>query len=135
MSESNAVSSHGTLIKRNGVVIAELKDITPPALSRKPNETTTQNSDDDSFIMGGVRRHGEIKAMVNFLTDDPTHDASTGLLAAWEDKTKDGYQIDFPDGGVWIWSGYVQDIAPKAPVDGVQEADVTWRTTGRVHLT
>jgi hypothetical protein len=33
--ESNGISAHGTIIKRNGANIAELKDITPPALTRK----------------------------------------------------------------------------------------------------
>jgi hypothetical protein len=39
--ESNGISAHGTIVKRNGLAIAELKDITPPPLSRKAIETTT----------------------------------------------------------------------------------------------
>lgn len=128
--ESEGISSHGTVISRNGVEIGELKDITPPPLSRKPIETSTQNSDDDSYVVG-IRRKGELQFVINFLPfTDPTHDASTGLLDAWADGSKDSYQIDFPDGAMWLFSGFVSNIAPKAPVDGVQEANVSIRPSG-----
>ena len=128
--ESNGISAHGTIIKRNTVPIAELKDITPPALSRKPLETTTHNSDDDSYVVG-IRRKGELQFMVNFLPfDEPTHDGSTGLLDAWAQGSKDRYDIEFPDGAVWLFSGYVTNIAPKNPVDGVFEASVSIRPSG-----
>ena len=78
--ESNGISAHGTIIKRNSENIAEVKDITLPALTRKPIDTSTHNSDDDSYVMG-IRRKGELQFMVNWLaTDEPTHDATDGLL-------------------------------------------------------
>jgi hypothetical protein len=128
--ESNAISAHGTIIKRNGDPIAELRDITPPALTRKPIETTTHNSDDDSYVVG-IRRKGELQFLMNFLPfDEPTHDASTGLLDAWAMGSKDEYEIDFPDGAVWLFSGFVTNVAPKAPVDGEQSANVSIRPSG-----
>jgi hypothetical protein len=128
--ESKGISAHGTLIKRNGTAIAELQDITPPALTRKPIDTTTQNSDDDSYVVG-IRRKGELQFSMNFLpSSEPTHDASTGLLKAWADGTKDQYQILFPDGAVWLFSGFVSNIAPKAPVDGALSANVSIRPSG-----
>ena len=128
--ESKGISAHGTIIKRNGTPIAELMDITPPPLSRKPIETTTQNSDDDSYVVG-VRRKGELQFAVNFLpSGEGTHDASTGLLKAWADGSKDRYDIDFPDGAIWMFSGFVTNIAPKQPVDGAQTADVSIRPSG-----
>ena len=128
--ESNGISAHGTIIKRNGVAIAELKDITPPPLTRKPIETSTHNSDDDSYVVG-IRRKGELQFVVNWLpNDDETHDADGGLLTAWADGTKDRYDIEFPDGAVWLFSGFVTNIAPKNPVDGVQEASISIRPSG-----
>jgi hypothetical protein len=128
--ESNGISAHGTIIKRNGVNIAELKDITPPPLSRKPIDTTTHNSDDDSYVVG-IRRKGELQFMVNWLpSGEATHDANSGLLDAWAQGSKDEYQILFPDGSVWLFSGFVTNIAPKAPVDGVQEASISVRPSG-----
>jgi len=130
MSESNAISAHGTIIKRNGTAIAELRDITPPPLSRKPIETTMHNSDDDSYVVG-IRRKGELQFMLGFLPSaDQTHNAVAGLMKAWADGTKDLYEIDFPDGASWVFSGFVSNIAPKAPVDGGLEANVSIRPSG-----
>lgn len=130
--ESNGISAHGTIIKRNGTEIAELKDITLPALTRKPLDTTTQNSDDDSYVVG-IRRKGELQVMVNWLpSGEATHDATTGLLDAWATGSKDRYDVFGPaeDPWHWIFSGFVVNIAAKAPVDGVQEATISIRPSG-----
>jgi hypothetical protein len=128
--ESNGISAHGTIIKRNGTPIAELKDITPPPLTRKPIETTTHNSQDDSYVVG-IRRKGELQFMVNWLPSaDSTHNATNGLLEAWATGSKDLYEIDFPDGAIWQFSGFVSNIAPKNPVDGGQEANISIRPSG-----
>lgn len=128
--ESKGISAHGTIIKRNGTAIAELKDITPPPLTRKPIETTTHNSSDDSYVVG-IRRKGELQFMVNWLpSGQATHDATTGLLTAWATGSKDEYRIEFPDGALWLFSGFVSNIAPKAPVDGAQEASISVRPSG-----
>ena len=128
--ESNGISAHGTIIKRNGTDINELRDITPPPLTRNPIETTTHNSDDDSYVVG-IRRKGELTFQVNWLpADDATHDGSTGLLDAWAEGSKDRYDIEFPDGAVWTFSGFVVNIAPTAPVDGAQEANISIRPSG-----
>lgn len=128
--ESRGISAHGTLVLRNGTQIAELQDITPPPLSRKPIETTTQNSSDDSYVVG-IRRKGELGFQINFLpSGDSTHDANTGLLAAWASGQKDEYRILFPDGAVWLISGFVSNIAPKQPVDGAQSAQISIRPSG-----
>jgi hypothetical protein len=130
MSESNAISAHGTIIKRNGTAIAELRDITPPPLTRKPIETTMHNSDDDSYVVG-IRRKGELQFMLGFLpSGEASHNAVAGLMKAWADGTKDEYEIDFPDGATWLFSGFVSNIAPKAPVDGGLEANVSIRPSG-----
>lgn len=128
--ESNGISAHGTIIKRNGTAIAELKDITPPPLTRKPIDTTTHNSDDDSYVVG-IRRKGEMQFMMNFLpSGEASQNALTGLLKAWADGSKDRYDLLYPDGAIWMFSGFVSNIAPKAPVDGVLEASVSIRPSG-----
>jgi hypothetical protein len=130
MSVSKAISAHGTLIKRNGTAIAELRDITPPPLTRKPIETTMHNSDDDSYVVG-IRRKGELQFMLGFLpSGESTHNAVAGLMKAWADGSQDLYEIDFPDGATWLFSGFVTNIAPKAPVDGGLEANCSIRPSG-----
>jgi hypothetical protein len=142
---SNGISAQGTLIARSpdplwppsapvgGVVtfveIAELRDLTAPALTRNPLETTNHNDGDDSYIVG-IRRHGELGMNVNFIPDSPSHDHLTGLQKAWFSGTRDIYRITYPDGTQWLFSGFVTNFAPAMPVDDVLSADVSIRPTG-----
>jgi len=126
---SNAISSHGTIVTRNNIEIGELRDITPPALTRNTFDTTTQNDDDDSYVVG-IRRKGELSFTINFLqSGEVSHGAISGLLQAYLTGSKDLYKITFPDESYWQFSGYLTNIAPKAPVDGELAADVTIRPT------
>jgi hypothetical protein len=135
MADSKAVAARGTLIKRNATTIAELKDITPPALTRKSIDVSIHNSPDDQYVVG-IRRKGELSVVVNFLTSgEATHENTTGLLAAWSNGSKDLFEIDFIDSGVWSFSGYVTNIALKDPVDGSQDATISIRPTGLMTIT
>ena len=132
---SNAISSHGTLVKRNGTTVGELRDITPPALTRNTFETTNQNDEDDSYVVG-IRRKGELSFTVNMLlSGDATHGKASGLLKAYIDGTKDLWGIYFPDGATWLFSGFLTNFVPKAPVDGELSADITVRPTGETVFT
>ena len=110
--------------------IAELRDITPPGLTRNMIEMTTHNEQDDSWIVG-IRRHGELTFNVNFVPGNGTHDHLTGLQKAWFDGTRDIYRLTYPDGSAWLFSGFVANIEPDAPVDDRLGADVTIRPTGK----
>ena len=126
---SNAISAHGTLVKRNGTTIGEMRDITMPALTRNTFETTNQNDDDDSYIVG-VRRKGDLSFSINFLpSGDATHGKASGLIKAWVDGSKDLWSGHYPDGSVWYCSGFLTNVSPKAPVDGSLSADVTVKLT------
>lgn len=109
--------------------VAELRNFTPPPLNRNPLETTTHNEADDSWIVG-IRRKGDMQANINYVPTNATHGEATGLLKDWQDGLRKIYRITFPDGYVWIFSGFVASFAPTAPVDDVLTADVTWRPTG-----
>jgi hypothetical protein len=133
--ESRGISAHGAIVKRNGTAVGELRDLTPPAFSRKPIETTTHNSEDDSYVPG-IRRKSEAQFQLNFLPyDDPTHDATTGLLDAWATGAIDLYEVYYPDGSIHAFSGFVSNISPKLPVDGELSAGVSIRPSGGQILT
>lgn len=110
--------------------IAELRDNTPPALTRNMIETTTHNEQDDAYIVG-IRRHGELTFNVNFLPANATHDHLTGLQKKWFDGSRDIWRVTYPNGSRWLFSGFVSNIAPSAPVDDRLSADITVRPTGR----
>jgi hypothetical protein len=141
-----AMSAQGTIIRRShdpnwpigdpvgGPVdftdIAELRDITLPALTRNALETTTHNELDDTYIVG-IRRHGDMTFMCNFVPSNDTHDHETGLQFSWFEGLRDIYQVEFPDGTMWVFSGFVTNIGATANVDSILTADVTVRPTGR----
>ncbi len=140
---TDAIAGHGTLIAREldaagapGVftTIGELGgDITSPNLQRPSTDVTPHNDTIDGYVMGVLQR-GEATFPVNFLPASVTkgHDHITGLQKAIIDKQKDGYQLTYPDGTVWIFSGYVSNVAPTAPArEGALSADITLRPTGR----
>lgn len=127
---SLGISAQGTTITRNGTLIAELRDITPPALTRNTIDTTTHNDLEDSYVVG-IRRKGDLTFMINYLgSGEVTHGSASGLVYAWQNASKDLYRIDFPDGAYWLFSGCVVNIAPSSPVDGAQTANVSIRPTG-----
>jgi len=109
--------------------IAELRDITPPALTRNTIELTNHNNSDDEYIVG-IRRHGELSFNVNFVPANGTHDHLTGLQQKWFDGERNVYRLTFPDGTAWLFSGFVTNVAPSNPVDDRLGADVTIRPTG-----
>ncbi len=132
----SAISAQGTLIARAEqatptifTTIAELRTITPPPLTRNPIETTSHNEEEESFVVG-IRRKGEMTFTLGFVPSLATHDNADGLQKAWNDGSRDVYRVTYPEGTQWLFSGYVTNIAPAAPVDDGLTADVTIRPTG-----
>jgi len=131
----SAISAQGTLIARQPsgsgpfTTIAELRNITPPPLMRNPIETTSHNEEEESFVVG-IRRKGEMTFVLGFVPSLATHDHLTGLTKSWLDGSRDVFRITYPDTSQWLFSGYVTNIGPSAPVDDGLTADLTVRPTG-----
>lgn len=134
-----AISSHGTLVAVQQTPggawtdIAELGDVTPPEMSRNEFDATTQNINIDAYVLGVLRR-GALPLSLNFLPTNATHDHLTGLYKLLIDNTVTGWKVTLPSAVVWIASGQVKSIAPKAPVDGKLAADVTIRLSGLMSI-
>lgn len=136
------LSSHGTLIARapsatpfTFTTIAELGDLNLPEMMRNEFDATVHNRNIDDWVLGILRR-GAFTFPIHFIPTDPTHDHVTGLYKALvtEPSPIDGYRTTFTTGLVWICSGQVKGIAPKAPVDGKLAADVTIRFSGLMSI-
>jgi len=108
---------------------AELRNLTPPALSRNELETTTHNEQDDTYLVG-IRRHGTVTATCNFVPSGATHNHTTGAQKWWYDGDRRIWRIRYPDGSAWIFSGFVSNIGPQADVDSVLTFDLSIRPTG-----
>jgi len=131
----SAISAQGTLIARQVqgsgafTTVAELRDITPPPLTRNPIETTNHNEVEESFVVG-IRRKGELTFQIGFVPSLATHNPTAGLVHSWINGYRDVWRITFPDASTWTFSGYVSNISPSAPVDDGLVADITVRPTG-----
>ncbi len=135
----DAISAQGTIIERDPLgggafaAIAELRDISGPALSRNPIETTNHNDSDESFVVG-IRRHGEVTFTIGYIPTDASHDDTAGLIESWQNGDRDVFRITYPDGTAWVFSGFVTNFAVSAPVDDGLTADVSIRTTGTMQF-
>lgn len=133
----DAISAQGTIIERDPLgagsfsAIAELRDISGPALSRNPIETTNHNDEDESFVVG-IRRHGEVTFTIGYIPTNASHSSGAGLIQSWQDGARDVFRVTYPDGSEWVFSGFISNFAAGAPVDDGLTADVSIRTTGQM---
>lgn len=126
-----ATGSHGTIVKHNGVAIGELGDITPPSLMRNEFDATSHNRDIDTWVMGVLRRE-PITFPVFYNKDDTSHQS---LLTAIRTNAFDEFSVEFPEGSVWLGSGFCRQFAPSsAPVEGLLAANVTIRLSGPMYV-
>lgn len=114
--------------------IAELRSITPPALTRNELETTTHNEQDDAYLVG-IRRKGTMDLAINWVPSGATHSATTGLISWWNTGARRIFRIRYPDGSAWLFSGFVTNVGPQAEVDSILTADVSIRPTGGMIFT
>ncbi len=135
-----AISAQGTVIARNALGaaawldIGELRNITPPPLSRNLIETTNQNEDWDAFVVG-IKRRGEMTFQIGWVPNLASHGITAGLMESYDNGDLDVWRITFPDTSTWIFSGYVNNVGPSAPLDDGLVADVSIRPTGGMEFT
>jgi hypothetical protein len=114
------------------VVVAELNgDITWPELNRPVTEVTPHQDTIDSHVHGVLTR-GPLTWSVNFIYDNATHDASTGLYKHMIENTRFGVRLWGPGGSAgddeWIMSGQISTITQTSPVrEDVRTAEVTFQ--------
>jgi hypothetical protein len=138
MPSTAPIDSHGTIVAYEPTAgaaftdIAELGDLKLPGLARNEFAADAHNRNIDYYLFGILRRQ-PLTFPLNFLPDNGTHDASTGLQKLIIDKSTVGFRITMPASSgtvVWIASGQVTNFTPTAPVEGKFSADVTIRFSG-----
>lgn len=142
---SDAISSFGTLLQLGDgatptevfTTIAEVRDISGPALEATEHDVTSHSSSGAyGESIPGRLDAGELSFEINYVPTEGTHDATTGLLDEFVNRRRSNYKLVFPDGGstTWQFSAYVRRFEPLAPVDGVLRANVTIRIVGQPTL-
>lgn len=126
-----AIASHGTLLKRNGTTIADVKDISGPNFSRGTIDCTSHSSASGwKEFVTGMKENGEVSFSINFDPTAATHAYNTGLLDDFIDGTLQTFTLTFPDSTVWSFTAYVTAFGVTEPVEGVLGANVTLKLSG-----
>jgi hypothetical protein len=119
----------GTITDNAYTTIGEITKVTPSGKSRNKIETSTHNDGTESYILG-ILRQRDGAFTVNYLADDPTHQAINRDI---DYNIKASWRITFPSGSVFTGPGRVQQFMPvEAPVDAAQQADVVLAWAGPV---
>lgn len=117
--------------------LAEVKDITGPAISLDVIDVTNQDSPERfEEIIPTLRRAGDVDFDVNFNPTNETHDGATGLIFLAKNIVKRGWrlQLQDEDDSYVYFDAYVTGFQFKAPVAGVLTATTKLRVTGPINI-
>lgn len=111
--------------------IAYIKNIGGPGLSVDTADVTTHDSP-GAFeeVVATIIRTGELSLDLVYDPNEGTHDASTGLLYYYQNKTLVGFEMTFPGSVVWAFPAYITGFEPSAPHDDALTATAKLKLTG-----
>ncbi len=129
------LDAFGTQLQRgNGAgpevftAIANVTDITPPALERETIDVTTHGSPDQwREHIGGLKDGGEVSIDINY--DPRVHDT---LVADLDDPNPRSYKVVWPGTlGDWAFKAILKGFEPEAPHDDKLAASCTFKVSGK----
>lgn len=132
---SDAKIGIGTLLKRAGVTIGEVKSISGMGGTRDVVDVTHMESV-DAFreFIPGLGDAGEASFTINYIPTEATHaqllsDFNNRTVAAWT------VELPFPGTPTLSFDGFVTGYPLNIPLDDVITADVTIKISGKLTLT
>lgn len=145
MAASKARIGYGTLLQRRlstspdvWQTIAERVNISGPGMSRDAPDVTHMDSPDGwrEFI-AGLKDGGEIGVEGNFIPEDESHNAETGLLTEFDSDVRATWRIVFPGESprvTWTMDGILTGFEPDMPVDDKMAFSATIKVSGKPTL-
>ena len=113
------------------LAIAEVRDMDGPALKMETVDVTSHSSASGwAEHIGTTLEAGELSLEIGYVPSASSHSSASGLIRFLTGKTARPFQIGFPDGTAWEFSGLVTAFKPKAAVKGDLVADVSIQVTG-----
>ena len=102
--------------------------------SRDTFDSTAQDDPQQTFVVSNLILNAEFTVKINYRPTDPTHNATTGLIAAVRTRpaVRKNYRCLYPDASGHVFNCYVTGFQPHAPNNGLLSADVTFQPTGTV---
>ncbi|MET9999827.1 phage tail tube protein [Streptomyces microflavus] len=108
--------------------IANVTDITPPAIERETLDVTTHGSPDQwREHIGGLKDGGEVSIDINY--DPRIHDV---LVDDLDDPNPRSYKVVWPGTlGDWSFKAILKGFEPEAPHDDKLAASLTFKVSGK----
>ncbi|MEU0761580.1 phage tail tube protein [Streptomyces microflavus] len=108
--------------------IANVTDITPPAIERETLDVTTHGSPDQwREHIGGLKDGGEVSIDINY--DPRIHDV---LVDDLDDPNPRSYKVLWPGTlGDWSFKAILKGFEPEAPHDDKLAASLTFKVSGK----
>jgi predicted secreted protein len=131
-------SAFGTALKKGGVTVAQVKNISGPGLSLDTEDVTTHDSAGGwEEVVATILRSGTITLDIEYDPATATHKyAAGGLLYDLAARTANTYTLVFSSvpAVTWTFSAFVTGFNPSAPAAGALTASVTLKLTGQPTL-
>jgi len=143
MTTSSAFWAYGSKLKLGDgatpevfTEIAEVMDITPPALSRDAIEVSNQQSTNGwREKIPGWRDGDEVSFNCNWLPQNATQDEVTGLLSTFTDDELHNWQILLPDAVTLVaFAGFLTGFEPDLPLEEQGQLAITLTVSGPVTI-
>lgn len=118
------------------VKIAQVMELTPPAMTKDSVEVThTDSPDGFREFIPGLKDGGEFSATVNFLPAEATHgDTAGGMMHDFLNETQArNYQIRYPGSPEvrWTFAAFISNYETAAPMDDRITITVTFKVAGK----
>lgn len=147
MAESRARLGYGTLLERqiaasppSWQLIAERVSLGGPSMSRDAPDVSHMDSPGAwrEFIPG-MKDGGEISIEGNFVPDDATQNAETGILSEFYSDVRGVWRMTFPLTGsppvIWTFSGILTGFELDIPTDDKMAFTATIKVSGPPEMT
>ena len=117
--------------------VAEITELTPPAMSRDEIEVSNNDSPDGyREFKPGWRDGGEVAWKANWLPTNATQDFTTGLGEQFNDNYVHNYRIVLPGNLATIaFSGFLTAFEPDLPLEEQAQLSGTIKVSGKPTVT
>lgn len=131
---TQAFIGHGTLFQLLGnespadwETVAEVKNVTPPGISRDlPDATHMQSPDGYREFILGLKDGGEISLELNF-----TEASVATMMAEFAKSEMSQCRIVLPTGATWEATVGLSGFESEDPVDDIVTATATFKVSGK----
>lgn len=140
MPTTQAIPGYGTLLKMGDggapetfSTVVEVTELNLPEITLNTEDATSHDSGGWMEVIGTLLDGGEISGKINWRPTDPTHDETTGVLAAILNRLRKNWKMVLP-GGVktFNFGALLTKFKGLAPVDGKLEVEFTLKISGLV---